>query len=132
MCCSLRILHGQKKKEKSLWLKAKKKTGPKTKKNKVFDEKWRKSLAETDKGSWFNQSSLLLEDDQLPSTSSASEGASRLKLEGLSKKSVDDSDESFSENEETTDHSVWTIVDRHNLNLQFERSAYVDSAKGKV
>ena len=37
----------------------------------------------SDKGSWFNKSSLL-EDDQLPLTSSALEGARRLKLEGLS------------------------------------------------
>ena len=69
-------------KKKSPWLKSKKKTGPK-KKMKVFDEGWRKTLAETDKGSWFNKSSLL-ESDQLPSTSSASEGARWLKLEGLS------------------------------------------------
>ena len=41
----------------------------------------------------------------------------------LSKKSDDDSDVSFSENEETTDDSVWTIVDRQNLNLQLERNA---------
>ena len=40
------------KKEKSPWLKSKKKTGPKEKK--VFDEGWRKALAETDKGSWFD------------------------------------------------------------------------------
>ena len=113
----------KKKKEKSPWSISKKKTGPKKKKKKVFDEGLRKNLAETDKGSWFNQS-LFLEDDQLPSTSSVPEGASRLKLEGLSKKSDDDSDESFSENEETTDDSaVWTIVDRQNLNLQFERNA---------
>ena len=113
----------KKKKEKSPWSISKKKTGPKKKKKKVFDEGLRKNLAKTDKGSWFNQS-LFLEDDQLPSTSSAPEGASRLKLEGLSKKSDDDSDESFSENEETTDDSaVWTIVDRQNLNLQFERNA---------
>ena len=39
------------KKENSSWLKSKKKTGPK---KKVFDEGWRKALAETDKGSWFN------------------------------------------------------------------------------
>ena len=44
------------KKEKIPWLKSKKKTGPK--KKKVFDEGWRKTLAETDKGSWFNKSSL--------------------------------------------------------------------------
>ena len=69
------------KKEKSPWLKSNKKTGPK--KEKVFDEGWRKTRAETDKGSWFNKSSLL-EDDQLPLTSSASEGARRLKLENLS------------------------------------------------
>ena len=99
------------KREKSPWLKSKKKTGPKKKKQRVFNEGWRKTLAETDKGSWFNQSSLL-EDDQLPSTSSVPEGASRLKLEGLSKKSDDDSDESFSESEETTDDSVWTVVHR--------------------
>ena len=35
------------KKEKSLWLKTKKKTGPKKKKKKVSDEGWRKTLAET-------------------------------------------------------------------------------------
>ena len=44
------------KKEKIPWLKSKKKTGPK--KKKVFDEGWRKTLAETDKGSLFNKSSL--------------------------------------------------------------------------
>ena len=44
------------KKEKIPWLKSKKKTGPK--KKKVFDEGWRKTLAETDKSSWFNKSSL--------------------------------------------------------------------------
>ena len=41
----------------------------------------------------------------------------------MSKKSDDDSDESFSESKETTDDSVWTVVDRQNLNLQFERNA---------
>ena len=45
------------KKKKIPWLKSKKKTGFK-KKKKVFDEGWRKSLAETDKGSWLNKSSL--------------------------------------------------------------------------
>ena len=35
------------KKEKSPWLKTKKKTGPKKKKKKVFDEGWEKTLAET-------------------------------------------------------------------------------------
>ena len=44
------------KKEKIPWLKSNKKTGPK--KKKVFDEGWRKTVAETDKGSWFNKSSL--------------------------------------------------------------------------
>ena len=44
------------KKEKVPWLKSKKKTGPK--KKKVLDEGWRKTLAETDKGSWFNKPSL--------------------------------------------------------------------------
>ena len=48
--------------------KPKKKTGPK-KKKKVFEEGW--------------QQVLLLEDDQMPSTSSVSEGARRLKLQGL-------------------------------------------------
>ena len=111
-------------------MKSKKKTGPKKKKQKVFNEGWRKTLAETDKGSWFNQSSLL-EDDQLPSTGSVPEGASRLKLEGLSKKSDDDSAESFSESEETTDDSVWTVVDRQNLNLQFERNALCRFCRGE-
>ena len=42
----------------------------------------------------------------------------------MSKKSDDDSNKSFSENEETTDDSVWTVVDRQkNLNLQFERNS---------
>ena len=35
------------KKEKSPWLKTKKKTGPKKKKKKVSDEGWRKTLPET-------------------------------------------------------------------------------------
>ena len=35
------------KKEKSPWLKTKKKTGPKKKKKKVSDEGWRKTLTET-------------------------------------------------------------------------------------
>ena len=43
------------KKKKIPWLKSKKKTGPK--KKKVFDEGWRKTHAETDKGSWLNKSS---------------------------------------------------------------------------
>ena len=55
--------------EKIPWLKSKK-TGPK--KKKVFDEGWRKTLAETDKGSWFKTSLHL--------TSSASEGATRRHL----------------------------------------------------
>ena len=36
-------------KKKSPWLKTKKKTGPKKKKKKVFDEGWRKALAEPHK-----------------------------------------------------------------------------------
>ena len=41
-------------------------------------------------------------------------------LDGLNLRFVD---ESFSENEETTDDSVWTVIDRQNLNLHFKRNA---------
>ena len=47
LCWSLLDLYVQKKKEKSPWLKVKKKTGPKKKKKKVFDDKWRKTLADS-------------------------------------------------------------------------------------
>lgn len=47
LCWSLLDLYVQKKKEKSPWLKVKKKTGPKKKKKKVFDDEWRKTLADS-------------------------------------------------------------------------------------
>ena len=49
LCWSLLHLYVQKKKEKSPWLKVKKKIGPKKKKKKVFDDEWRKTLADNDK-----------------------------------------------------------------------------------
>lgn len=54
-----------------------------------------------------------------------------LKLKVSRGKSIDDSDESFSENEETADDSVWTIVDRQNLNLQFELTALCRFCEGE-
>ena len=48
LCWSLLDLYVQKKKEKSPWLKVEKKTGPKEKKKKkVFDDEWRKTLADS-------------------------------------------------------------------------------------
>ena len=54
----LHIRNRKNKKEKSPWLKAKKKMGPK-KKKKVFNKGWQKSLAETNKSSWLNHCSFL-------------------------------------------------------------------------
>ena len=46
--CSFCLSRTEKnKKEKSPWLKTKKKTGPEKKGRKVFDEGWRKTLSET-------------------------------------------------------------------------------------
>ena len=104
------------KKEKSPWLKAKKKMGPKflTKGGKKVLLKPIKALGLT---------SLLREDDQLPSTNSVSEGTSQGKLRCMSKESDDDSVELFSEDEETADDPVWTVVDRQDLNLLFKMNA---------
>ena len=58
--------------EKSPWIKSKVKPGPKKKKIDEFHRDKRKNLAESDKGSWFNQ----------PSESEA-DGASSLDVPGL-------------------------------------------------
>ena len=47
LCWSLLHLYVQKKKEKSPWLKVKKKTSPKKEKKKVFDDEWQKTLADS-------------------------------------------------------------------------------------
>ena len=87
------------KKEKIPWLKSKKKTGPK--KKKVFDEGWQKTLGST----------------SLHLTSTASEGARRLKLEGLSKNRF-----LKMKRLQMIQYHGWTVVDRQNPNLQFERN----------
>ena len=109
------------KREKSPWVKSKKKPGPKKRKKKQFDEGQLKNLAESDKGSWFDGAAFIRDDDEVPSTSLAIAGASRLKIEVSMKKSDDDSAESSSENEETTDDPVWTVVDRQILNDHLEK-----------
>jgi len=44
--------------EGSPWVKSMKKPGPKKRKRKGFGEERKKSLAESDKGSWFSQAPL--------------------------------------------------------------------------
>ena len=70
----------------------------------------------TQKSRWkreIDQSAFIPDDYEVPSTSLAIAGASRLKIEVSTKKSDDDSIESSSENEETIDDPVWTVVDRN-------------------
>ena len=53
------------KKEKSPWVKTKAKTGPKKKKSGEFGGEKKKILADSDKGSWFDQPSQIGEKKNL-------------------------------------------------------------------
>ena len=70
--------------EKLPWVKVKKKPGPK-KVEKSYDEAKKLQLAESDKGSWYNQSGFLLN----PS-SSKDIGASRIKTTALAAEKFED------------------------------------------
>ena len=70
-------------KEKSPWVKTKAKTGPKKKKSAEFGDEKKKILADSDKGSWFDQPSQIGEekpgDEQCSTASESVVGISRKK-----------------------------------------------------
>lgn len=70
-------------KEKSPWVKTKAKTGPKKKKSGEFGDEKKKIIADTDKGSWFDQPSQIGEeksgDEQCSTSSKSVAGISRKK-----------------------------------------------------
>lgn len=112
------------------------KPGSKKRTKAQFCGEKKKSLAESDKGSWFDQPSLEQEpeaEEQQPTSSSKPVGASRLKLCGESVASTSTVNSSSNEyqdsgdSESETDDSPcssnrWTIVDRQKLNRELERS----------
>lgn len=122
--------------EKSPWIKSKAKPGPKKKKIDDFHPDKRKNLAESDKGSWFNQPSES-EADGASSLDVPGLGVSRKKIMAVKKgeeqnsvtgeplpgTSQDYSSSSDSENvEEEACGETWTIVDRKELNRVLEKS----------
>ena len=122
--------------EKSPWIKSKAKPGPKKKKIDEFHPDKRKNLAESDKGSWFNQPSES-EADGASSLDVPGLGVSRKKIMAVKKgeeqnsvtgeplpgTSQDYSSSSDSENvEEEACGETWTIVDRKELNCVLEKS----------
>ncbi|XP_044183260.1 uncharacterized protein LOC122963932 [Acropora millepora] len=122
--------------EKSPWIKSKAKPGPKKKKIDEFHPDKRKNLAESDKGSWFNQPSES-ETDGASSLDVPGLGVSRKKIMAVKKgeeqnsvtreplpgTSQDYSSSSDSENvEEEACGETWTIVDRKELNRVLEKS----------
>ena len=122
--------------EKSPWIKSKAKPGPKKKKIDEFHPDKRKNLAESDKGSWFNQPSES-EADGASSLDVPGLGVSRKKIMAVKKgeeqnsvtgeplpgTSQDYSSSSDSENvEEEACGETWTIVDRKELNRVLEKS----------
>jgi len=68
--------------EKSPWTKNKSKPGPKKKKTQEFHPESRENLAESDKGSWFNQPSESEEDN---ASSQDVRGVSRKKIMAVKK-----------------------------------------------
>lgn len=111
--------------EKSPWIKSKAKPGPKKKKIDEFHPDKRKNLAESDKGSWFNQPSRESEADGASSLDVPGLGVSRKKIMAVKKgeeqnsvtgeplpgTSQDYSSSSDSENvEEEACGETWTIV----------------------
>ena len=128
-------------KEKSPWVKTKAKTGPKKKNSGEFGDEKKKILADTDKGSWFDQPSQIGEeksgDEQCITSSKSVVGISRKKIMGtnlpeerrvirepLPSTSQDYSSSSDSENFEDDEASseTWTIVHRKELNRVLEQS----------
>ena len=106
--------------ERSPWIKSTKKPGPKKKKRKGFAEERNKSLAESDKGSWFGQAPLSTSTDEHERSDSAgslsSVGASRLKIKAFDNAtyyggSSSESDETDDGEFETSD----TKSTKHNL-----------------
>ena len=105
--------------ERSPWVKSTKKPGPKKRKRKGFREERNKSLAESDKGSWFGQAPLSTSTDEHERSNSAgslgsSVGASRLKIKAFNNATYHGG--SSSESDETDDGatrntrvlSIWT------------------------
>ena len=114
--------------EKSPWVKVKKKPGPK-KVDKSFDKGKKLQLAESDKGSWYNQADFLSN----PSTSKDI-GESRMKITAsAAEKSEDEqsnsgesdiSSESEIEDLDTGDDpATFAVVDRLKVNSELQRAA---------
>ena len=111
------------KNEKSPWRKSRKKPGTKKKGKIGFSEDRKRDLAESDKGSWFDQETLVdvegsVEGDheeleQRPSTSSTVIGSSTQKLQATER--TNSSSEEDDEDDERTDNKPgnkhWSIVD---------------------
>ena len=107
--------YGKIKIRKSPWVKKKKKTGPKKKEEAPFGQAKKKNLAESDKGSWFNQTpstgSASAEDPKLSNTL----GASSLKIKanvsvGCKQDSSSESGGSDEEKEECHTESLAAFV----------------------
>ena len=94
-----------------------------------FKEDDLKALAESDKGSWFDQPSTSAVEDEKEDP-----GASRKKLLGDdSGDSTSPSDESFSESGEDEDEpdttDTWSVVDKNTLNENLQSSAVCSKCK---
>jgi len=114
--------------ERSPWVKSTKKPGPKKRKRKGFVEERKKSLAQSDKGSWFGQAPLPTSTNEHEWSDSAgslgsSIGASHLKIKALDNAtyhggSSSESDETVDGEFETNDTKYQSIVNLDKLNRQ--------------
>jgi len=121
LCIARSSFMEKSKTERSPWIKSTKKPGPKKKKRKGFAEERNKSLAESDKGSWFGQAPLSTSTDEHERSDSAgslsSVGASRLKIKAFDNAtyyggSSSESDETDDGEFETSDTKYRSIVNR--------------------
>ena len=117
------LLEKSAKNEKSPWIKSWRKPWPKKKGKIGFSEDRKRDLAESDKGSWFDQETLVhiegsVEGDneeleQRPSTSSTVIGSSTQKLQATER--TNSSSEEDDEDDERTDNKPgnkhWSIAD---------------------
>ena len=128
LCIARSSFMEKSKTERSPWVKSMKKPGPKKRKRKGFGEERKKSLTESDKGSWFGQVPLSTSTDEHEQSNSAgslgsSVGASHLKIEAFDNAtylggSSSESDETDDGEFETSDTKYHSIVNLDELNPQ--------------